>query len=692
LLIQYSLQTIGTDMATKTGCATCADLAGLVKTINQIRDGQVAQTRELGIIVGQNRLILSELAAIAGAVGVGQVVDKFAKLLAVVTAIASTVSAAFAIWNGLGKGELKKLLVETKKKANDAQYAAEVVSRKSEEIRKQNLVLGVKIAELGAQGLKNYEKANDAAYASTQSSTKADRINQNILQLSKNQNENLTIISNDIVQMSDNMNRNLQTIFDKQQIALVNTVVPAITQQIIPAIETTTTRVIETKTPQIIKQQVRETIREQSPAMAKEVAKSPEFKPLIDLAPNFRGFMKEVVPQVKKIDEVDKTTKKIYRKPDGIKEIVDNTTNSVKREVSKIISSTNKPGTPSSDKSLLDDVIRLVTPLPALIQANNLNNPQTFNKVVEATATGVCRSTLPGGCMGKALNDLGNRNSQGLNNLGSKLDAANLGANALQLALLRKIDATTVTNGVKIGNQITGGISGKLTRIGDMLKLPQIMAVANFAVSAHNALMLSQNIGETLGGIIDTAIRLVVPKDSDLVGIDVSSTIGKQFSAWLIDIIGTENYTELSINFARANRIYQAGSNLLYSVQSLNDSVLTVSGAIFKNVSSIGNALKKARVVNDGAFDWMSPNMSAQFRWAIALENLDEAAGFLALIIGSISSAKDAIDETKQNKEELDKALADARKPITEKQRKEKLASLVSDGVIDESWDVGSED
>lgn len=661
----------------KTGCATCSDLSSLVGTLNKMREDMDIFAKKIENIEKVNLRIEDDISAILKAVnGKGDGSSFWDKL----NAIFSFIAAASGVWAGLGKGELKKLLAETKQKANDAQYAATQASIKSDKLLEQSL-----LAEANSivRDVEIRKLSNDSLYASTQASIKSDRLNENIIQLSKNQNENLTIISDDIVQISENLNRNLQTIFDKQ-------ITPSIVRKIEPVIINSTAQAIKSESPQIIeriiKKEVPKIVKQESPAIAREISKSPEIKPVVEVIPTLRGFMREVAPEVKKINEVEKTTKKIYTKPGGIKEFVEETNKVVKREVTSI---TNKQKQ-SSENFSLDDIVKLVTPLPALISANNPANPQTFSRLAEAAATGVCRTTQPGGCMGKALSDLGNRNSQGLNNLGSKLDAANLAANTAQLALLKKIDTTTVTNGLKLGSQLAnGGIAQKLIRMGDMLRLPQILSVANFAVSTHNALMLSRNIGDTLPSVIDTAIQLVVPKDSELAGINVSEIVGREFKELLVNIVGVENFAELSVKFAKANRIYQAGSNLLWSVQSITDNSLIVGNAIFENVSLIGNALKKARAINDNAFDWMSPNMSAQFRWQKRLENMDEAAGFLLLIASGLLGVKESIDEAKENKKELDKAIEDAKKPVTEKHEKEVIASLVSDGILDESWDVG---
>uniref|UniRef100_UPI0039C6F642 hypothetical protein n=1 Tax=Nostoc sp. CCY0012 TaxID=1056123 RepID=UPI0039C6F642 len=117
----------------------------------------------------------------------------------------------------------------------------------------------------------------------------------------------------------------------------------------------------------------------------------------------------------------------------------------------------------------------------------SIPTPQQINQAVQ---TGNCQS-LNGGCSGKAMQDLANNinsNTQNANN--DLLNKLNAGANASQLALLNTINT-------KLGGQIVGGISGKLVDGFKWLHLDRVLNVLTFAATVHNAVQLSNDIGQT---------------------------------------------------------------------------------------------------------------------------------------------------------------------------------------------------
>ena len=61
----------------------------------------------------------------------------------------------------------------------------------------------------------------------------------------------------------------------------------------------------------------------------------------------------------------------------------------------------------------------------------------------------------------------------------------------------------------KLGDQLTGGIGGKLTRMSNWLKLPQVVNTLTLIVTLHNAAMLSSALAETLGSVLSTGLAAV---------------------------------------------------------------------------------------------------------------------------------------------------------------------------------------
>src|SRR3712207_1236444 len=107
-----------------------------------------------------------------------------------------------------------------------------------------------------------------------------------------------------------------------------------------------------------------------------------------------------------------------------------------------------------ASKKAIQEMNQKLSALPPLIMATP--KPLSYEQTVQATATGVCRTTAPGGCTNKALSNLGDDiKSNAGKNTGNILDAVNTGANAVQLKMLEGIDN-------KLGPQLPGGISGFL--------------------------------------------------------------------------------------------------------------------------------------------------------------------------------------------------------------------------------------
>lgn len=252
----------------------------------------------------------------------------------------------------------------------------------------------------------------------------------------------------------------------------------------------------------------------------------------------------------------------------------------------------------------IKQMLPLLTGLPARIDSiPNKVAQQVPNipSIENAVQTGMCKSTAPGGCTKAALDDaVGNINQNSNANKGNILDALNAGGQAIDLSLL-----TTINN--KLGDAIPGGLSGKLVDGFKWLQLDRALNVLTFAATVHNAMMLSNDIGQTFLGIISNALQLIGIKDDKGNAYDIGSVINSTVENLVKGIIGAENYTELSAAWQKANRVYQATTNILNQFQGLAQSILQANELIGAYTGRIGNALKKGGVVLENAYEWMNP-------------------------------------------------------------------------------------
>ncbi|MEH2415412.1 alanine-zipper protein [Nostoc sp.] len=230
-------------------------------------------------------------------------------------------------------------------------------------------------------------------------------------------------------------------------------------------------------------------------------------------------------------------------------------------------------------------------------------------------------------------------------------DIVSKAASAAQLALLNIINS-------KLGVQVTGGISGLVTAVAKNTYIDKALGILTFAATMHNALMLSNNLGQTLGTIIDQVLGFILPKGLDGTPISINQVIGKAVHEILADTIGEANYKEISQDWAKANRIYQASVNVFNQVGNAVGLVTAGMEVIGGNIGKIGNALKVWGVLGEKAYGWMNPqpNMKGRFFNFIntATAEANTIAMMVAIPIGISAAAIEINNSVGAVKKELD--------------------------------------
>ncbi len=295
----------------------------------------------------------------------------------------------------------------------------------------------------------------------------------------------------------------------------------------------------------------------------------------------------------------------------------------------------------------------IVMPQTALISSIR---PLDFATTVSAAAAGTCQSAQPGGCtsnaMRRELDPISNQLSNGFDKI---FNAFSAGANAAQMALLSTIN-------LKLGAQIAGGLSAKLVNGFQWLQLDRALSVLTFAATVQNHLMLSRDIGTTLLGAFSNVLSLIGLKNDDGQAYDLGSVINSSIENLIKGIVGAENYAQLSETWAKANRIYQATTNVLNSFQQLSSTILSGMELIAGNNSKIGNALKKAGMVLETAYGWMNPQPKFN-RVTQALEKLQAGASTIQMVTQAPLDIINATTELQNANTELIKAFKEDHKP-----------------------------
>ncbi|MEH1811930.1 MAG: hypothetical protein V7K26_03660 [Nostoc sp.] len=230
-------------------------------------------------------------------------------------------------------------------------------------------------------------------------------------------------------------------------------------------------------------------------------------------------------------------------------------------------------------------------------------------------------------------------------------DIVSKAASAAQLALLNIINN-------KLGNQVVGGVSGFIEQIAKNTYIDKALGILTFAATVHNGLMLSNNLGVTFLAIIDQVTGLVMPKNIDGNPIVLSEIIGKTTQALIVDAVGQENYTQLSEQWALANRIYQSTANVFNQVVSLGGLLASGIEIVGGNVGKIGNGLRKGGVLLENAYQWMNPTPNLKGKFFTFANNAQESLNTVQAVVAVPVSIKESINSIGSSNADLQREIA----------------------------------
>ena len=151
----------------------------------------------------------------------------------------------------------------------------------------------------------------------------------------------------------------------------------------------------------------------------------------------------------------------------------------------------------------------------------------------------------------------------------------------------------------------TNTLFGYLQGLGRSLYLDKIYNALTFLMSLHNAMMLTQNLGQSLGFLIDSFMQLVSPKDENNEPLDINQIIGNSVANFVKGIVGEERFNGLSLNWKRLNVIWNATAsiyNLMLNSMTAMAESLNIIGTY---TGKIGNALKRSGTVLENSYQWM---------------------------------------------------------------------------------------
>ncbi len=351
----------------------------------------------------------------------------------------------------------------------------------------------------------------------------------------------------------------------------------------------------------------------------------------------------------------------------------------------------DKPQEPDKPPNQTNDII---AKLAALIGITSLINSNTQPDALKnAAKQGSCESLQNPACT-KGVED------RIKDPLARKLDA-NAIANdvALKGIAANQVGQNATLGAIGAEQQIQKGILAtivaKATDIFDLVGklfnnslVDKAMQYVTMITVIHNAAMLSRGIGETLGSALDSGLSVfnlqakMEDKDGAIQG--VNAVLGKSFGNLIKGIIGTENYTALNATWTQANRVYQAGINLLGNVQAIVDSTTAVAELTSNRVGTLMNALRSSGMVREDAYRGQSQNVTKFNAFQNKLEALEQGVSNTASIAGNVVSVQQSVNELKTNRAAFDDAVKgeDGKTQAATEGRREESVFKIADFTI----------
>lgn len=312
---------------------------------------------------------------------------------------------------------------------------------------------------------------------------------------------------------------------------------------------------------------------------------------------------------------------------------------------------------------------------------------QTTNENLSSMAkSGACQA-LNGGC---SINPKSGSPNASLNNLDDLLDGTNTLLGGVNLQQITEVNT-------KLGSQIpNGGIGGKLTSLVsnfDNFKdkffkntvVDRALKIIDTTLLIHNATMLSRDLVETLGGVIDLSLQALglniksTDENGNEIQLQFTDYLGKSIKDFIVDIVGSDAYRNAVLTWRSFNRIYQTGANLLYNVRDLIDESSDYSERGLEQINKWMNVAKRDGLVAENAYPTQPENVppKSRARKAIsnyennleaaetALDNIAQIASVPITISSNLVEINESNNEFKaalnQNSDDIDEELTDSK-------------------------------
>jgi hypothetical protein len=239
--------------------------------------------------------------------------------------------------------------------------------------------------------------------------------------------------------------------------------------------------------------------------------------------------------------------------------------------------------------------------------------------------------------------------------------------------------------GVAMNRDILNGLSTSVSNLGTQMSnlfrklgIDRMLNMLNTGLLLHNAMMLSNNLAQSLLYIIDNVINFIGFQATDAEGnvITASQVLGGTIQNFIIGMIGEEAYINARIELNKANRIYQAATNVAYTVVSFADIIKEISEIIVENTGKIGNALRRSGAVLENSYNIMPERNGIKTAMQKKLERFNEGLQELTEGAETFVELTELLVEGKENIRELTTGMGEFDKSLQEQEAEKEAERL----------------
>jgi hypothetical protein len=224
----------------------------------------------------------------------------------------------------------------------------------------------------------------------------------------------------------------------------------------------------------------------------------------------------------------------------------------------------------------------------------------------------------------------------------------------LDLAMLTVLDQKADEILRRIGPRIPGGgIAGKLMRFIEWTRIGRVFQVMTWITLLHNAYFLSSALTQTLFSAISMWLDVFGIEDEEGNPLDIGQIVGQYTENFFKAIFGVDTVNGIKAQWRKLSRIYQAASNILFSLQSMMFSALEAMEIINERTSLLANALKTWGVVTERAMQWFNPYIDFQNPLFTRLQLAQDWVDSLEQVASEVKNIQDTGEQLHQQFQDL---------------------------------------